>query len=222
MHVKFVIFCFQSMLEKTTWSAGLVSKLALLGLIAALSGCATTPKPVEIKGEADSVLNRDERGNSLSVAVRIYQLKGPEEFSRLTFDMLANSAPEADVINADLLDKSEAIMVPGGKFSNAITIRDDAKYVGLLAFFRQPDPYYWRILIEADKVRHEGLIFLVKDCYLALKTPKPTVIPGQPLGVPAQCERGSGSVVSGTVPAGAKRPFVANKQPASATTPAKH
>ena len=210
------------MLKKTTWPAGLFSKLALAGLIAAMSGCATAPKTVQINGEADSVLNRDERGNSLSVAVRIYQLKGPEEFSRLTFDMLANSAPEADVINADLLDRSEAIMVPGGKFSNAITIRDDAKYVGLLAFFRQPDPYYWRILVEADKVRHDGLVFLVKDCYLALKTPKQTAIPGQPLGVPAQCDRGGGSVIAGTVSAGAKRPLVANKLPTSATTTAKH
>jgi type VI secretion system protein VasD len=222
MHVKFVIFCFQGMLKKTTWSTGLVGRLALVGLIAALSGCATAPKSVEIKGEADSVLNRDERGNSLSVAVRIYQLKSPEEFSRLTFDMLANSAPEADVINADLLDRSEAILVPGGKFSNAITIRDDAKYVGLIAFFREPDPYYWRILVEADKVRHDGLIFQAKDCYLALKTPKPAVIPGQPLDVPAQCERGSSSVVTGTIQAGTKRPVVANKLPASATTPAKH
>lgn len=178
----------------------LAAALILAGYAILLPGCATPPKDVDIKGKAEQVLNRDAGGNSLSVAVRLYQLKGPEEFSRLTFDMLATGRPEAELIGADLLEKSEAILLPGGSFSNPLTIRDDAKYIGLIAFFRQPDPHYWRFLVDAEKVRREGLNFTARDCYLVLKNPKPAPIPGQPVDASPQCDR-ERSVIAGSVSA---------------------
>ena len=203
--------------RKKNLSAGttLVALHVLVGQAAILlSGCATPPKSIEIKGDAEQVLTRDAGGNSLSVAVRLYQLKGSEEFSKLTFDIAANGRPDAELIGADLLEKSEAILVPGGSFSNSVTIREDAKYVGLVAFFRQPDPHYWRFLVDADKVRREGLSFKAKDCYLILKNPKPTPIPGQPIDAPPQCDQGR-NVIAGSTAAPKRQPPSA--KPASAT-----
>jgi type VI secretion system protein VasD len=204
--------------ETTSPTVRLIGILAFMGSLISLPGCTTSPRAVDIKGEAEAVLNRDAGGNSLSVAVRLYQLKASDEFSKLTFDMLANGQPDADVIEADLLDRSEAILVPGGKFSNPVTIRDDAKYIGLIAFFRQPDPHYWRFLVEADKVRREGLSFIAKDCYLILRHPKPAAIPGQPVDAPPQCDRARAGGVAGTVPAMVKRQPAAAKSSASAAS----
>lgn len=135
------------------------------------------------------MLNRDAGGNSLSVAIRLYQLKEPDEFSKLTFDMVASGRPETELLGSDLLESSEVILVPGGSVSSSVNIRDDAKYVGLIAFFRQPDPHYWRFLVDADKVRREGLTYKIRDCYLAVAKPKPSPIPGQPINAPPQCDR---------------------------------
>lgn len=160
--------------------AGLVSVFALLG-------CASGPKPYEIKATADPVINRDVSGRPLSVVVHIYQLKDAGEFSKLTFDMLASGRPLSDLLGKDLLEMSEVMLIPGGKHVGTDKVHQDAKHVGIVAFFRQPDQHYWRMLADADKVRSNGLNFRVQDCYLTLDTPKPSLIPGQPANPPAVC-----------------------------------
>jgi type VI secretion system protein VasD len=160
-----------------------------LGLLvlAGLVGCASGPKTYEIKGEADPMINKDISGKPLSVVVRLYQLKDAEEFSRLTFDTLASGRPESELLGQDLLEKNEVILVPGAKYVGKEKLKDDAKYVGVVALFRQPDPHYWRYLVEADKVRAGGLSFKVQDCYLLLANLKPSPIPGQPANATPFC-----------------------------------
>lgn len=160
----------------------------LAGLVAfALSGCASGPKIYEVKGEASAVMNRDSSGKSLSVAVRIYQLKDATEFSKLTFDTVASGRPESELLGQDLLGQNEIIMVPNGKSAINDKLLDGTKYLGIVGLFRQPDPNYWRFLIDADKIRSEGLSFKVQDCYLVVLSPKPMVIPGQPLNSTPAC-----------------------------------
>jgi type VI secretion system protein VasD len=152
-----------------------------------LSGCATGPKVYNIRGEADPIVNRDVGGAPLSVVVRLYQLKDAGEFSKLTFDTLASGRPEAELLGPELLEKTEVVLVPGSKHVSTDKLREDAKYVGVVAFFRRPDQHYWRYLIDADKVRSEGLTFRAQDCYLTLLNVKPTPIPGQPQGGKPEC-----------------------------------
>lgn len=157
-----------------------------------LAGCGTTgPKTYAVKGEADTTMNRDSSGKSLSVAVRIYQLKDATEFSKLTFDTVASGRPESELLGPDLLSQSEIIMVPNGTYANSDKLLDETKYLGIVGLFRQPDPHYWRFLIEADKIRSEGLSFRVQDCYLAVLSPKPAVIPGQPVNAAPVCGNAS-------------------------------
>lgn len=165
-----------------------VFSLAAVMLAAFLSGCASGPKTYQIRGEADPVVNRDASGAPLSVVVRLYQLKAAGEFSKLTFDTLASGRPEADLLGTDLLDKTEVVLVPGASYTATEALREDTRYVGVVAFFRRPHPHYWRYLVEADQVRREGLNFRAKDCYLTLVNVKPAPIPGQPLDLKPECE----------------------------------
>lgn len=160
----------------------------LVALCAAiLAGCASGPKTYEIRGEADPVVNRDVSGAPLSVVVRVYQLKDAQEFSKLTFDTLAGGRPEAELLGAELLEKNEVVLVPGNKHTSTDKLREDTRYVGVVAFFRKPDPHYWRYLIDADKVRSDGLSFRAADCYLSLLNVKPAAIPGQPQDASPNC-----------------------------------
>ena len=142
---------------------------------------------MSIRGEADPIINRDNSGKSLSVVVRVYQLKDATEFSKLTFDNLASGRPESELLGADLLEKNEVILVPGSKYLGTDKINADAKHIGLVAFFRQPDQHYWRYLVDADKVRSDGLTFKAQDCYLLITNLKPSPIPGQPASARPIC-----------------------------------
>jgi type VI secretion system protein VasD len=161
-------------------SAALVSLLVL-------GACASGPKSIEIKAVAEPVVNRDVAGRSLSVVVHIYQLKDSGEFSKLTFDTLANGRPLSELLGKDLLAVNEVMLVPGSTEIRTDKIHPDAKHVGIVAFFRQPDQHYWRVLADAEQVRSSGIHFRVQDCFLSLELPKPSLIPGQPPVPPLSC-----------------------------------
>lgn len=165
---------------------GFLSSIFVI-VAALLAGCASGPKSYGIKGEGDSVLNRDVNGKSLSVVVRIYQLRDPREFSKLTFDTLADGRPESELLGPALLDKTDAVIVPGGGYTSTEKLHEETRYVGIVGFFRRPDTYYWRQLVEADAIRGQGLNFRVQDCYIVLNGAKPFPLPGQPANARPEC-----------------------------------
>jgi type VI secretion system protein VasD len=168
-----------------TWP---LQRMALAGMAALmLAACATGPKTYDVKGEAAPLVNRDTGGKSLSVAVRIYQLKDAAEFSKLTFDTVAGGRPESELLGQDLLSQNEIIMVPSGKQTLSDKLLDSTKYIGIVGLFRQPDANFWRFLIDAEKIRDGGLAFKVQDCYLVVLNPKPVPIPGQPANAAPAC-----------------------------------
>lgn len=169
-------------------------------LVFALAGCASSPKTFEIRGEAESMINRDISGNPLSVVIHVYQLKEDDEFSKLTFDTLASGRPATELLEKDLLEKSEVLLVPGATYAATEKLREETKHVGVVAFFRQPDQHYWRFLVDAESVRKNGLRFKVQDCFLALTGTKPSLIPGQPAGAPPVCAQFSPRVASPAQP----------------------
>lgn len=189
----------------------------ILGVVATsvlvLAACASGPKNFEIKATADPVVNRDVAGRPLSVVVHIYQLRDSGEFSKLTFDTLASGRPLSELLGKDLLEVNEVMLVPGSTETRTEKINQDAKHVGIVAFFRQPDQHYWRVLADAEQVRSSGLHFRVQDCFLSLVSPKPSLIPGQSPTPPLSCPGSDirpASVTSGA--SGVARPGAAAPQ----------
>lgn len=155
--------------------------------ILALGGCASGPTTYDVRGQADPVLNRDVSGKSLSVVVRLYQLKQPTEFSKLAFDSLASGRTETELLGAELIEKSEVVVLPGTQHISTEKLSENANYLGVVAFFRQPEPHFWRYLIPANQVRSKGITFRLQDCYITLVDGKPEAIPGQPLDAKPEC-----------------------------------
>ena len=159
---------------------------AVFGLIL-VGGCASGPTAYDVRGQADPVLNRDVSGKSLSVVVRLYQLKQSTEFSKLAFESLATGRPESELLGAELIDKTEVVVLPGTQHISTEKLSENANYLGVVAFFRQPEPHFWRYLIPASQVRSKGVTFRLQDCYITLIDGKPEPIPGQPLGAKPEC-----------------------------------
>ncbi len=159
------------------------------GIVATLlaSGCASGPTRFDIKTSGDPVINRDISGKPLSVVVRLYQLKDANEFSKLTFATAASGRSDAELFGQEFIERTEVVVVPGAQKVNAGTILPEAKYLGIVGYFRNPDRHAWRYLVKAEDVRRHGLTFTVRDCYLELSGIKPVAIPSQPEGAKAEC-----------------------------------
>ena len=172
----------------------LVNLVAILCL-GVLSACSSVPKQYGIRGEGDQILNRDINGKSLSVVVRVYQLRDAREFSKLTFDALASGHPETELLGPALLDKTDAIVVPGGNYVSTEKLHEEARFVGIVAFFRNPDPRYWRQLVSVDSMtaqdgflnKAKGVSFRVHDCYVMINGAKPIPLPDQVPNTRPEC-----------------------------------
>jgi len=165
--------------------------------IACLCACSSSPKgPIQysINGEGDEVLNRDINGRSLSVVVRLYQLREANEFSKLTFDTLAAGHSESELLGPSLISKTDLVLVPGGTYANPMKLQDETRYVGIVGMFRNPDPHHWRRLIDVlDKKgnRIAGVRFRAKDCYIEIIDSGQLLLPGQPSHPKGECGLGN-------------------------------
>jgi type VI secretion system protein VasD len=145
------------------------------------------PEEFAVKGVADERVNLDVTDRPLSVVVRVYQLRTTNEFSRLNFEALAGGRNDATLFQKDLVTVSEFVLVPGTTQELEDKLLPETKYVGVVGFFRRPEPQYWRFLVDARSVRNEGLIFRATQCYLTSITPRAELLPGQTLGGKPDC-----------------------------------
>ena len=174
-------------------SAKVIAALAAVLVALHLSACSSSkPKPVDyhIYGEADTLLNRDVSARPLSVVLDVYQLKDRQAFSRLTFDDFVSGKSETDLFGDELIQKTEIVILPGGKQSLATSLLPETKYLGVVAVYRMPSEQQWRYLVPAEQIRKTGfwhwgssaektITVRLHDCYLTVEGVDVDLIPGQ-------------------------------------------
>lgn len=187
-----------------------LERVILVAMAVSLAGCYYKPKTSSTASQAPTkyvlsvsaspTINRDLEGNPLSVVVRCFMLKDKTEFSKLTFDFVSSGRTDAEMLGTEFLGKSEIVVVPGSIRATPEDMPPDTKYVGIVAFFRKPDPNYWRYLVSVDAMmsllkkgsKKKGpavptLAIRIEDCYLSLTSIKPELIPGQPENAKPDC-----------------------------------
>jgi type VI secretion system protein VasD len=145
------------------------------------------PEEYAIKSTADAFVNRDASGKPLSVVVRLYQLKGTNGFSRMSFDAVARGQSETELFPGEWVATNEMVLIPGATQASTDKLLPETQYIGGVAFFRSPDTQGWRFLVDARTVRNEGLNFTTKDCYFILIQPEPEPLSGQTAGNTPKC-----------------------------------
>jgi len=106
----------------------------------------TQVKTMSVDLVSRASLNENATGQSLSTVVRIYQLKDPQNFQRLEYAQLQTS--DLDSLKADLLATKDIVLRPNASASISEPMQDDAQYVGVVAFFRNPDrDSTWKLLV---------------------------------------------------------------------------
>lgn len=97
-------------------------------------------------------MNRDAQGNALSVVLNIYQLKNQEAFNRLTLEMTYADQFEQEHLGDTLLSKTECVVTPKEKKGMKLKLNPETKYVGAIAFYRNPDKHHWRGIAEVQEM----------------------------------------------------------------------
>jgi type VI secretion system VasD/TssJ family lipoprotein len=129
-----------------------------------LFGCGGGVQSLKVNLRCDGDCN----GNN-AIVVRIYQLKNADKFSHASFESLLRN-PEA-TLSDDLIpdSKFEITLVPDQTFQiKDYTIKDGAKYIGVVGDFHSPAKDGWMQVIPVNS-DIDGMKILVHQNYLSVE-----------------------------------------------------
>ncbi len=95
---------------------------------------------------SDAELNPDRKGVPLPVVVRVYQLNDKGAFESATFNQIWKN--DEGILGGTLLTRNELILNPASKSKVELDRHEQAKYVGVVAVFRNPVDRKWRAMRE--------------------------------------------------------------------------
>lgn len=108
-------------------------------------------KVLNVDLTAREALNADDAGKSTSVAVRVYQIKDRKLLDGASYDDLLKN--DRTVLAQDLQDNMAAVVNPGASASLSQPMKADAKYVAIVAFYRNPgNGDGWKYVIAKKKL----------------------------------------------------------------------
>ena len=111
----------------------------------------TKLKILKIDFIARHALNQNERGQSLSTVVRIYQLRDKQKFESALYRDLLNQ--DKTVLGDDLLETKEVSIRPGEAVAIDSEIHKDMDYIGVVVFFNRADNEQdWKMLISKKEL----------------------------------------------------------------------
>ena len=142
-------------------AAGLSKKVALVRVVSALGlsiaclalgACASSPEKSDkarMSVAAQAGVNPDANGRPSPIVVRVYQLKADDKFGSADFFALFDDDQKA--LGGDLLGREEVELAPGEKKELQFAVKRDAKFVGVLAAYRDIRNSRWRVVKPAPK-----------------------------------------------------------------------
>jgi type VI secretion system protein VasD len=137
----------------------LVTLICVCAAAVALASCKTVPiKPsseakakVALSAAAD--VNPDASGKPSPVVVRVYQLKGDAAFAGADFFALFDD--EMKVLGPELIGREEYVLTPAEKRTVELTVPKTAKFVGVIAAFRDIRNAQWRVVVPAPLKKND-------------------------------------------------------------------
>lgn len=90
--------------------------------------------------------NPNAQGRPSPVVVRVYQLKTDTAFAGAEFFALFDD--EKKVLGPELIDRAEYVLAPNERRTLEMDVSADARYVGVLAAYRDIQNAQWRTLVQ--------------------------------------------------------------------------
>ncbi|TFT81151.1 type VI secretion system lipoprotein TssJ [Proteus mirabilis] len=120
-------------------------------------------KVLHLDFTAREALNTNDNGASLSVIVRIFQLKTDETFQNSDYLSLFNG--DSDILASSLLAQKDLRIRPGESISLDMPMEEGAQFVAIAAMFHSPDEAKnsWRVVIPKNELDPDNARKIILD-----------------------------------------------------------
>ncbi|MES2091041.1 MAG: type VI secretion system lipoprotein TssJ [Pseudomonadota bacterium] len=123
-------------------------------------------------------LNVTPSGESIALLTRIYKLRSPNAFMQAPYEVFGDPAREKAQLGDDVIATREVQMIPGQHDEVLDKVAREARYVGIVALFRNPAPQRWRYVFRSESAEKTGLSIGLHACAMSVQEGEPI---GQPL-----------------------------------------
>jgi len=119
----------------------------------------TQVKTLRVDLVSRAAINPDAAGQPLSTVIRLYQLKTPNTFEKLSYAQLQTD--DMALLKGDMLDIANVVLRPGTSESVTEPMHPEASYVGVAAFFRDVDhTAVWKMVLPKSDWKKRGPVTL--------------------------------------------------------------
>jgi type VI secretion system protein VasD len=118
---------------------------------------------------ASESLNADERGRALPLVVRLYKLKSPDAFLHAATDTFGDTAKEKAVLGDDLVGVREIQLIPNQHHEATDKVAREARYVGIVALYRNALTGRWRYAFSSAAANKTGLTLGAHACAMSVQ-----------------------------------------------------
>lgn len=126
------------------------------------------PRPLALTLAAGELLNATASGESLSLVVRLYQLRNDTGFSMLSYSQAGDAAQEAAVFSDDLVAVRELILIPGKVYQLDEPVPADVDVIGVVALFRAPAENRWKLAFDRSASEESGISVGFHGCAMTV------------------------------------------------------
>ena len=124
-----------------------------------LSACASKP-PKPVKTHTDLIVsadvNPDASGRPSPIVLRVFQLRNDGEFTAADFFPLYDK--EKEVLGASFISREEYVLAPGEHRTLDLPISQDARFIAVLAAYRDIHSSHWRAISRPPEKKLTDLI----------------------------------------------------------------
>lgn len=142
---------------------------------------ASTKIPMRI--HASDQLNSGTSTRPLSLVLKIYKLKGYEDFMRSPYATFAQGA----YTHEDVISSREVVLLPGQRLEVEETLPKGTKYLAIVAMFKSPDDQRWRFVFDVNRSAKQGVTLGAHQCALSVSQ-------GETVESPTETRRLAGSL----------------------------
>ncbi len=136
-----------------------------LCLFALMTAC-TFPTKIDSEIVASRYINPDDSGRPSPLVVRIYELKSDEIFNKADFYMLYDD--DEATLGGDLLARKEYKLSPGEARKIIYKVNDQARYLGVIAAYRNINQARWRTSSKLKLNRRNSSIIQIEELTISI------------------------------------------------------
>lgn len=103
---------------------------------------------------ATDTINPNNNGDASPVELKVFELEDDSMFMSASYDQLLDDYKKA--LKSNYVDDYDYVLLPGQfKFIDQIKLDEDTRYIGVMAFFADPEQSDWKKVVKLKTLGRE-------------------------------------------------------------------